>query len=181
MKVKSTSIKDVLLVTPETFEDSRGYFFESFNENEFSSIIGRSFSSVQDNQSYSSLGTLRGIHFQSPPMSQAKIVRVLDGEIYDVAVDLRKDSSTYCKWVGEYLSSENKQQLYIPEGFGHAFVVTSKSATVLYKVNNYYSPRHEQSIKFDDPTLGIKWPDVPLNLSAKDSQADYIDSESSFF
>ncbi len=181
MKVKSTSIKDVLLITPDIFEDSRGCFFESFNENEFSSIIGHSFLSVQDNQSYSLFGTLRGIHFQSPPMSQAKIVRVLDGEIFDVAVDLRKDSSTYCKWICEYLSSENNQQLYIPEGFGHAFVVTSKNAKVLYKVNNYYSPKHEQSIKFDDPTLGIKWPDVPLNLSAKDSQADYINSESNFF
>ena len=181
MKVKSTSIEDILLVTPEIFEDSRGYFFESFNENEFSSIIGRSFLCVQDNQSFSSLGTLRGIHFQSPPKAQAKIVRVLDGEIFDVAVDLRKDSSTYCKWVGEYLSSENNRQLYIPEGFGHAFVVTCKSARVLYKVNNYYSPEHEQSIKFDDPILNIKWPDIPLNLSKKDSQADYINNESNFF
>ena len=181
MKVQSTSIKEVLLVTPEIFEDSRGFFFESFNEREFSSIIGRSFLSVQDNQSYSSLGTLRGIHFQRPPKAQAKIVRVLDGEIYDVVVDLRKDSNTYCEWIGEYLSSDNNRQLYIPEGFGHAFVVTSKKARVLYKVNNYYSPNHEHSIKFDDPTLNIKWPDVPLNLSKKDSQADYINSESNFF
>ena len=128
MKVKSTSIKDVLLITPEIFEDSRGHFFESFNEKEFSSIIGRSFLSVQDNQSYSLFGTLRGIHLQKAPMAQAKIVRVLEGEIFDVAVDLREDSNTYCEWIGEYLSSDNNQQLYIPEGFGHAFVVTSKNA-----------------------------------------------------
>ena len=114
-------------------------------------------------------------------MAQAKIVRVLDGEIFDVAVDLRKESSTYCKWIGEYLSSENNHQLYIPEGFGHAFVVTSKNARVSYKVNNYYSPDHEHSIKFDDPTLDIKWPDVEFNLSDKDSQAGYISSESNFF
>ena len=181
MKVQSTSIKEVLLVTPEIFEDSRGHFFESFNEKEFSSIIGRSFLSVQDNQSYSLFGTLRGIHLQKAPMAQAKIVRVLEGEIFDVAVDLREDSNTYCEWIGEYLSSDNNRQLYIPEGFGHAFVVTSKKARVLYKVNNYYSPDHEHSIKFDDPTLNIKWPDVPLNLSKKDSQADYINSESNFF
>lgn len=181
MKVKSTSIKDVLLVTPEIFEDSRGHFFESFNTKKISSITGRSFLSVQDNESYSSLGTLRGIHFQCAPMAQAKIVRVLDGEIFDVAVDLRKESSTYCKWIGEYLSSENNHQLYIPEGFGHAFVVTSKNARVSYKVNNYYSPDHEHSIKFDDPTLDIKWPDVEFNLSDKDSQAGYISSVSNFF
>ncbi len=181
MKVQSTSIKEVLVVTPETFEDSRGHFFESFNEKEFSSITGRSFLSVQDNQSYSLHGTLRGIHFQRAPMAQAKIVRVLDGEIFDVAVDLRKGSSSYCEWVGEYLSSENNQQLYIPEGFGHAFVVTSKSARVLYKVNNYYSPDHEHGIKFDDPSLNIEWPDVELNLSEKDSQAGYISRESNFF
>ncbi len=100
-------------------------------------------------------------------MAQAKIVRVLDGEIFDVAVDLRKDSSSYCKWVGKYLSSENNQQLYIPEGFGHAFVVTSKSARVLYKVNNYYSPKHECTIKFDDPKLDIKWPDVEVKFLTK--------------
>tara|TARA_B100000035_G_C20846011_1_gene485246 strand:+ start:230 stop:775 length:546 start_codon:yes stop_codon:yes gene_type:complete len=181
MKIKSAAIKDVLIITPEIYEDSRGYFYESFNKKKFQSFSGNTFNSIQDNQSYSEYGTLRGIHFQSNPMSQAKLVRVIEGEIFDVAVDLRESSPTYCHWVGEKLSSENHNQLYIPEGFGHAFLVLSKKATIIYKVNNYYSPHHERSIRYDDPKLNIQWPDIKFKLSHKDANAPFIDDQSSYF
>ena len=167
MKVKQTSIKDVLLISPDVHFDSRGYFYESFNQQEFSSLIGRPFVPVQDNQSSSELGTLRGIHFQINPKAQAKLIRVLDGEIYDVAVDLRASSTTYCNWVGQKLSSEDHNQLFIPEGFGHAFLVMSKNAIINYKVNNYYSPQHERSIRYNDSKIKIKWPSLNYKLSER--------------
>ncbi len=181
MKIKSTSIEDVFLIKPDIHSDSRGYFYESFNEKEFSSLIGQSFMPVQDNQSFSEFGTLRGIHFQINPMAQAKLIRVVNGEIYDVAVDLRKDSDTYCEWVGEKLSAADHNQLFIPEGFGHAFLVLSENATIIYKVNNYYSPKHELSIRYDDPKINIKWPSVKYKLSEKDSSADFIHDHVSYF
>ena len=181
MKIKSTSIEDVLLINPDLHSDSRGYFYESFNQQKFSSLIGRSFVPVQDNQSFSQQGTLRGIHFQVNPMCQAKLIRVVDGEIYDVAVDLRKSSSTYCEWVGVKLSSSDHNQLFIPEGFGHAFLVLSKKATIIYKVNNYYSSKHEHCIRYDDPKINIKWPALDYKLSQKDSEAGFIDDCENFF
>ena len=181
MKIKSTSLEGVLLTTPDIHTDTRGYFYESFNQKEFFSLTGRSFSPVQDNQSFSEYGTLRGIHFQINPMAQAKLIKVLDGEIYDVAVDLRRDSDTYCKWVGENLSSADHNQLFIPEGFGHAFLVLSKNATVSYKVNNYYSPKHEHCIRYDDPKINVKWPSSEYKLSEKDSSAGFIDDHANLF
>ncbi|MEK9976638.1 MAG: dTDP-4-dehydrorhamnose 3,5-epimerase [Gammaproteobacteria bacterium] len=181
MKIDATDLSDVLLITPSIHTDNRGFFCESFNEEKFFKLTGINFRPVQDNQSYSKQGTLRGIHFQTNPMQQAKLVHVIEGEIFDIAVDLRRESPSYCKWVGKYLSSENHRQLYIPEGFGHAFLVTSEEARVMYKVNNYYSPKHECSIKYDDPKLDIKWPDMKFHLSDKDAQADYLHDESNFF
>ena len=181
MKIKTTFLEDVLLISPDINSDSRGYFYESFNQQKFSSLIGRTFAPVQDNQSYSQQGTLRGIHFQINPMSQAKLIRVIDGEIYDVAVDLRKNSRTYCEWVGEKLSSEDHNQLFIPEGFGHAFLVLSKNATIIYKVNNYYSPKHEHCLRYDDPKINIKWPALDYKLSEKDSSAGFINDHENFF
>ncbi len=181
MKVDATDLRDVLLITPDIHKDNRGYFYESFNEDKFLKLTGINFKPVQDNQSFSKQGTLRGIHFQTNPMQQAKLVHVIEGEVFDIAVDLRRDSSSYCKWIGKYLSSENHHQLYIPEGFGHAFLVISDEAKVMYKVNNYYSPKHECSIKYDDPKLDIKWPNMSFHLSDKDNQADYLNDESNYF
>ena len=181
MKVDATDLRDVLLITPDIHKDNRGYFYESFNEDKFLKLTGINFKPVQDNQSFSKQGTLRGIHFQTNPMQQAKLIHVIEGEVFDIAVDLRRDSSSYCKWIGKYLSSENHHQLYIPEGFGHAFLVISDEAKVMYKVNNYYSPKHECSIKYDDPKLDIKWPNMSFHLSDKDNQADYLNDESNYF
>ena len=181
MIIKKTSIDEVLLITPKIHHDERGYFYESFNNREFLSFTGKSFVSVQDNHSFSKKGTLRGIHFQVSPMSQAKVVQVVDGQIYDVAVDLRKESSSYGTWVGEYLSAQNHNQLYIPEGFGHGFVVISDIAKVSYKVNNYYSPEHERCIRYDDPKLNIEWPTTNFKLSDKDSNGVFIDDQQNFF
>ena len=181
MKINSTHLDDVLLITPEIHKDERGYFYESYNKKKFEELTNRLFDSLQDNESSSVKGALRGIHFQSEPHAQAKLVRVLDGEIYDVAIDLRKKSKTYCKWVGVYLSSENSNQLFIPEGFGHAFLVTSDHAKVAYKVNNYYSPEHERCIKYDDPSINVIWPDCKIILSEKDAKGEIITDESKFF
>ena len=181
MKVEKTQISEVLLITPDIHEDHRGYFFESFNDKDFLTLSGTKFKSVQDNQSFSKKGTLRGLHFQIRPMAQAKIIQVIDGEIYDVAVDMRRESNTYCQWVAEYLSSDNHKQLYIPEGFAHAFLVVSNYATVIYKVNNYYSPEHEKVIRYDDPKINIKWPSSDIILSKRDSVADSVREESIFF
>ena len=181
MNVEKTQIDDVLQITPDIHKDDRGYFFESFNDKDFLSLSGIKFKPLQDNQSFSKQGTLRGLHFQIKPMAQAKIIQVLDGEIYDVAVNIRRDSNTYCQWVAKYLSSDNHKQLYIPEGFAHGFLVMSDCATVVYKVNNYYSPEHERVIRYDDPRINIEWPSSNPILSKRDSSADLITEESTFF
>ena len=181
MIIEATDLDGVLLIKPKIYYDERGYFYESFNEKKFKSEAKVSFISVQDNQSFSKLGTLRGIHLQTNPFQQAKLIRVLDGEIYDVAVDLRRDSKNYCKWCGEYLSSENHSQLFIPKGFGHAYLVTSDSAIISYKVNNYYSSEHERSIRYDDPKIGINWPALDIMLSDKDEKAEFLNNESNYF
>lgn len=169
MKVVSTEIPDVLILEPKVFGDDRGFFFESFNQETFRKLTGLDVSFVQDNHSRSAKNVLRGLHYQVPPHAQGKLVRVVQGEVFDVAVDIRKDSKTYGKWVGVRLSGENKKQLWIPAGFAHAFLVISDFAEFLYKTTDYYAPQFEQCILWNDPTLNIEWPinTEPL-LSEKD-------------
>lgn len=156
MEIIYTSIEGLVIIQPKVFEDERGYFMESYKEN----FIIENFPDIhfiQDNESKSSYGVLRGLHFQKPPFEQTKLVRVINGEVLDVAVDLRKNSSTYGQWESFVLSGQNKKQLLIPKGFGHGFVVLSKEATFSYKVDNYYAPEYDSGIYYKDPTLGIDW------------------------
>jgi len=173
MKVTRTSLTDVLLLEPRVFGDARGFFLESFNARAFREASGLDVSFVQDNHSRSSRNILRGLHYQLPPAAQGKLVRCVSGEVYDVAVDLRRTSPTFGHWVGEFLSAENHRQLWIPEGFGHGFLVVSETADFLYKTTGYYAPEYEQAIRWDDPDLAISWPlqgNQPL-ISEKDSRA----------
>ena len=174
MNVIETESPDVLILEPKVFGDERGFFFESFNQKVFEEAVGRKINFVQDNHSRSVKGVLRGLHFQIKPYSQAKLVRCVKGEVYDVAVDIRPESSTYCKWVGVFLSAQNKKQLWIPEGFAHGFVVVSDEAEFLYKTTNYYMPSAEGCIRWDDPVLNIDWPMKAneLILSDKDKNAE---------
>lgn len=163
-------ISDVVLFEPRVFGDDRGFFFESFNKRHFEEAIGRSVSFVQDNHSRSSKNVLRGLHYQIR-QAQGKLVRVVEGAVFDVAVDLRKSSSTFGKWVGEVLSAENKKQMWVPEGFAHGFVVLTESAEFLYKTTDYYAPEHERCIAWNDPGLAISWPiNEALSVSAKDDR-----------
>jgi dTDP-4-dehydrorhamnose 3,5-epimerase len=156
MKLEHTFIKDLVVLSPAVFEDERGYFFESYSKSKLTDI-GIAIEFVQDNQSFSKRGTLRGLHYQNPPFAQTKLVRVLQGEIIDVAVDLRKDSPTFGKHFGLLLSSENKKQLLIPQGFAHGFSVLSETAVVSYKCDQYYNKQSEGGIRFDDSSLNIDW------------------------
>jgi dTDP-4-dehydrorhamnose 3,5-epimerase len=156
MNREETFIKDLVVLTPDVFEDARGYFFEGYNKNKFSAL-GIDIDFVQDNQSFSQKGTLRGLHYQNPPYAQTKLVRVLQGEIMDVAVDLRKDSPTYGQHFGIKLTAENKKQLLVPQGFAHGFSVLSDTAVVMYKCDQFYNKASEGGIRFDDPTLNIDW------------------------
>ena len=170
MKATSLKIPDVKLIEPEIFEDKRGYFYESFNQKKFNDLIGQDITFLQDNHSKSSRGVLRGLHYQEHPFAQGKLVRVIVGEVFDVAVDIRKNSPTYGQWVSEILSSDNKKQLWIPEGFAHGFMTLSDEAEFLYKTTNFYSKQHERTILFDDSNFNIEWPDgYSLILSDKDS------------
>ena len=171
MKVTPLNIPDVLLIEPQVFGDERGFFYESFNQNKFEEAIGRKINFVQDNHSKSVKGVLRGLHYQLMPKAQGKIVRVIQGEVFDVAVDLRQSSPTFGKWVGEILSSDNKKQMWIPEGFAHGFLTLSDTAEFLYKTTDFYSPEHEQSILWEDKTIGIDWPTKDVSLSSKDNAA----------
>jgi len=172
MNVVATEIPDVLILEPKVFGDGRGFFFESFNERHFAEAIGmreKVPSFVQDNHSKSAARVLRGLHYQIR-QPQGKLVRVVAGEVFDVAVDLRKSSPTFGRWVGVTLSAENKRQLWIPAGFAHGFVVTSESAEFLYKTTDYWAPEHERCIRWNDPALNIAWPvDDPI-LSDKDGK-----------
>jgi dTDP-4-dehydrorhamnose 3,5-epimerase len=173
MNVTRTAIPDVLILEPRVFGDDRGVFFESFNEKTFHDATGLDVHFVQDNHSQSAKGVLRGLHYQLPPSAQGKLVRVVAGEVFDLTVDIRKGSPTFGQWVGEVLTAENKKQLWIPEGFAHAFLVLSDTAEFLYKTTNYYSPECERSILWDDKDLNIDWPlDAPPILSEKDKQAN---------
>ncbi len=180
MKIVQMDIPEVLLIEPKIFGDDRGFFFESFNQRDFEAAVGRPVNFVQDNHSGSVQGVLRGLHYQlNNP--QGKLVRICSGEVYDVAVDMRKDSATFGKWVGVYLSAENKKQLWIPEGFAHGFLVISEVAEFLYKTTNYYDPSSERSVAWNDPDLNIAWPvGITPTLSAKDQAARSLDAADYF-
>jgi dTDP-4-dehydrorhamnose 3,5-epimerase len=170
MKSTRLAIPEVIQIEPRVFGDERGFFFESFNQRCFEEAVGRSVNFVQDNHSRSARNVLRGLHYQIR-QPQGKLVRVVAGSVFDVAVDLRRNSSTFGQWVGEILSGENKKQLWVPEGFAHGFVVLSDSAEFLYKTTDYYAPEHERCIAWDDPTLAIDWPlSGPPSLSGKDAR-----------
>lgn len=169
MNFIKTEIPEVVIIEPKVFGDDRGYFFESFNQKEFEENIGK-IDFVQDNESKSSRGVLRGLHFQKPPFNQAKLVRCIEGEVLDVAVDLRKDSKTYKKYVAINLSGENKRQLFVPRGFAHGFVVLSEKATFAYKVDNWYAPDHDAGIVWNDAEIAVDWQIAAeeVQLSGKD-------------
>jgi dTDP-4-dehydrorhamnose 3,5-epimerase len=180
MQVIRSELPDVLILEPKVFGDARGFFYESFNARAFEQATGLACQFVQDNHSRSQRGVLRGLHYQVQ-QAQGKLVRVTVGEVYDVAVDLRRSSPHFGRWVGVHLSAENKRQLWVPEGFGHGFVVLSEVAEFLYKTTDYYAPEHERCIRWDDPTLAIDWPlDAPPQLSAKD-QAGLAFTEADVF
>ncbi len=181
MKATPLAIPEVILLEPKVFGDDRGFFFESFNHRLFEEIIGRKTHFVQDNHSRSTKGVLRGLHYQIQ-QPQGKLVRVVQGEVFDVAVDLRKSSPHFGKWVGALLNADNKHQLWVPEGFGHGFVVLSETAEFLYKTTDYYAPAHERCVAWNDRTLAIDWRmKGEPTVSAKDglgkpfSQADYFE------
>ncbi|MCD4703634.1 MAG: dTDP-4-dehydrorhamnose 3,5-epimerase [Methanosarcinaceae archaeon] len=170
MEVIKTKIEDLCILEPTVYGDERGYFFESYTKRVFDDLVEKEYNFVQDNESRSSYGVLRGLHYQLAPYSQAKLVRVLQGRVYDVAVDLRKDSPTYGEWEGVELSYENKKQLLVPKGFAHGFCVLSEIATFVYKCDEYYNPKVERGIVYNDPTLDIDWKvkDEDISVSDKD-------------
>ncbi|MCF7534704.1 dTDP-4-dehydrorhamnose 3,5-epimerase [Pseudomonas petrae] len=171
MRATPLAIPDVVLFEPNVFGDERGFFYESFNQRVFEEAVRRPVSFVQDNHSRSVKGVLRGLHYQIQ-QAQGKLVRVTQGEVFDVAVDLRRSSPTFGKWVGVHLSAANRSQLWIPEGFAHGFVVLSESAEFLYKTTDYWAPEYERSLAWDDPTVAIQWPYLGQpTLSAKDAVA----------
>lgn len=171
MKIIPTEIPDVLILEPKVFGDERGFFYESYNERVFREATGLDVQFVQDNHSRSVQGVLRGLHYQLSPAAQGKLVRCVVGEVFDVAVDVRKSSPTFGKWVGKVLSAENKWMMWVPAGFAHGFVVLSDSAEFLYKTTDYYSPQYERCIVWNDATLAINWPIIgEPSLSGKDAQ-----------
>lgn len=175
MKATPLAIPDLMLIEPKVFGDDRGFFFESFNHAQFEAAVGRPVSFVQDNHSRSVKNVLRGLHYQIE-QPQGKLVRVTQGEVFDVAVDVRKSSPNFGKWVGVNLSSANARQLWVPEGFAHGFVVISETAEFLYKTTDYYAPAHERCIIWNDPKLAIAWPlDQSPSLSAKDQAGRTLD------
>jgi len=182
MKIKETFIQDLVIIEPVIFGDERGYFFESYSKTKFEDL-GIFIDFVQDNQSFSKKGTLRGLHYQNPPFAQTKLLSVTQGEIIDVAVDLRKNSSTYGKSFSILLTAENKKQLLVPPGFAHGFSVVSETASVMYKCDQFYNKASEGGIKFDDPTLDIDW-GIDLKdaiVSEKDQVLPFIDNCNSLF
>lgn len=182
MNVIKTAIPDVLIFEPKVFGDERGFFFESFNHKLFEAAVGYPVTFVQDNHSKSSKGVLRGLHYQLPPHAQGKLVRCVAGEVFDVAVDIRKSSPSFGQWVGVHLSGDNKRQLWIPEGFAHGFVTLSETAEFLYKTTNYYAPVSDRGIAWNDATIGIKWPELNTDIltSAKDSTAKLLENADLF-
>ena len=182
MKFIETKISDVIIIEPTVFGDTRGYFLESYNKKKFEEVIGIT-SFIQDNESKSSKGVLRGLHFQKPPFEQAKLVRCIEGEVLDVAVDIRKNSKTYGEHVAVLLSGENKRQLFVPRGFAHGFLVLSDSATFAYKVDNTYAPNYDAGIRWNDKELNIQWgvEDSEVMVSEKDAELPFfLEFESPF-
>jgi len=181
MKFIKTEIPEVVIIEPRLFKDDRGYFYEAFSQEKFDENIGQT-TFIQDNESKSTYGVVRGLHYQLPPFAQAKLVRVLQGNILDFAVDIRKGSPTFGKHISVELSSDNKKQLFVPRGFAHGFVVLSETAEVAYKIDNKYSPEHEASIKFDDKTLGLdlKIDSKDIIMSAKDIVAPSFEEAITF-
>ncbi|AEF24016.1 dTDP-4-dehydrorhamnose 3,5-epimerase [Pseudomonas fulva] len=180
MHIIQTAIPDVLILEPKVFGDERGFFYESFNARAFSEATGLNPNFVQDNHSRSQQGVLRGLHYQVE-QAQGKLVRVTAGKVYDVAVDLRRQSPTFGQWVGTHLSADNKRQMWVPEGFAHGFLVLSEFADFLYKTTDYYAPAHERCIRWDDPKLAIAWPlQGEPKLSAKDQQGLSFDAADMF-
>lgn len=173
MKVTPTALPDVLILEPKVFGDERGFFVESFNQRVFEQATGMSVQFVQDNHSRSQRGVLRGLHYQMPPHAQGKLVRVVAGAVFDVAVDMRRGSPTFGRWAGCELNAQNQRQLWIPPGFAHGFLVLSDSADFLYKTTDYYAPQAEAALRWNDPQLGIDWPlqGIEPVLSAKDAVA----------
>jgi dTDP-4-dehydrorhamnose 3,5-epimerase len=180
LKIVPTSIPGVLVLEPRVFEDERGFFFESFNHRLFNGLIGRDVQFVQDNHSRSAKYVLRGLHYQIR-QAQGKLVRVMIGEVFDVAVDIRRSSPTFGRWVGVTLSGQNKRQLWIPEGFAHGFIVLSEFAEFFYKTTDYWAPEYERGIVWNDPTIAIKWPiDTEPRLSEKDRTAPQLSEAECF-
>nr|WP_189661810.1 dTDP-4-dehydrorhamnose 3,5-epimerase [Pseudomonas urmiensis] len=180
VKATALAIPDVILFEPRVFGDDRGFFFESFNQRVFENAVGRHVEFVQDNHSRSAQGVLRGLHYQVE-QAQGKLVRVVAGEVFDVAVDLRRSSATFGQWVGAYLSSENKHQLWVPEGFAHGFVVLSEDAEFLYKTTDFYAPTHERCLAWNDPQIGVDWPlSAPPLLSDKDLRGKLLSEAECF-
>ena len=182
MKVTTTAIEGLLILEPRVFGDERGFFFESYTQRVFSDAVGHEVHFVQDNQSRSSRGVLRGLHYQLPPHAQGKLVRVTQGSVFDVAVDLRRSSPSFGRWVGVELSGRNHTQLWLPPGLAHGFLVTSDSADFLYKTTRYYAPEAERCVRWDDPAIGIHWPALNLAplLSAKDAAAPRLAEAATF-
>lgn len=178
MQIISTAIPDVLILESQVFGDARGFFFESFNAQRFRQLTGLQVDFVQDNHSKSQQHVLRGLHYQIAPKAQGKLIRVVQGTVFDVVVDIRRNSKTYGMWVGELLSAENKRQLWIPPGFAHGFLTLTETAEFLYKTTDYYSVEHERSIHWNDPRLNIQWPlqGEPI-VSAKDAKASYFEEQ----
>lgn len=170
MKATPLAIPEVMLIEPKVFGDDRGFFLESFNQQAFNQATGTDHQFVQDNHSRSKKGVLRGLHYQLPPHAQGKLVRVVRGAVFDVAVDIRKGSPTFGQWVGTELTEDNHRQLWVPPGFAHGFVVLSDSADFLYKATAFYAPQADRGIAWDDPAIGVQWPqlDVEMSLSDKD-------------
>lgn len=177
MNIIDTAIPEIKILEPKVFGDERGFFYESFNKKELAEALNLTKEFVQDNHSKSTKGVLRGLHYQEAPMAQGKLVRVIQGEVFDVSVDIRPSSPTFSHWVGTILSAENKRQLWIPEGFAHGFYVLSENAECVYKTTEYYSQTHERSIAWNDSDLGIAWPLIaPPIVSAKDTIAPLFSS-----
>jgi dTDP-4-dehydrorhamnose 3,5-epimerase len=182
MKITPTAHPDVLLIEPKVFGDARGFFCETFSQRLFDEAAGRHVEFVQDNHSRSSRGVLRGLHFQRLPHAQGKLVRCASGAVFDVAVDMRRSSPRFGQWVGATLTAENHHQLWIPPGFAHGFLVLSDTADFLYKTTDYYAPPSEGSVRWDDPTIGIQWPDAGVApvLSGKDQVAPLLSDATTF-
>jgi dTDP-4-dehydrorhamnose 3,5-epimerase len=180
--VTQTALPEVLILEPKVFGDARGFFLESFSQRAFLAATGCDVAFVQDNHSRSARGVLRGLHYQLPPHAQGKLVRVTQGAVFDVAVDMRRNSPYFGRWAGAELSGENHRQLWIPPGFAHGFVVLSESADFLYKTTAFYAADAEGAVRWDDPQIGIDWPDIgqPPQLSAKDASAPELHKATSF-